>query len=101
MTAYEALEQRLLLSISLSGGLLKITGTQGNDSITIRQEGATLFVDDTFKIRSYAVSDVTQLSIDMRGGDDFLRLRKRNNTRNMTAPATLIGGDGNDTLRGG
>src|SRR4051812_2039183 len=97
----EELESRRLLSISLSNGLLKITGTPGDDSITIRQEGPTLFIDDNVKVRSYAASDVTQLLIDVRGGDDFLRLRKRNNTRNVTAPATILGGTGNDTLRGG
>src|SRR5437773_1544442 len=97
----ETLEQRRLLSISLSDGLLTITGTPGNDSITIRQEGATLFIDDNIKVRSYNVSDVTKLSIDMLGGDDFLRLRKKSGTRNVTMPATMLGGAGNDTLRGG
>ncbi len=101
MTIHEALEARRLLSISLSGGLLRITGTPGNDSFTVRQEGTALVVDDNIKIRSYPVADVQQLSIDMRGGDDFLRLRTKANTRNVTAPATLLGGDGNDTLRGG
>ncbi len=101
MMGHEVLEQRRLLSATLSGGVLTITGTDGNDSITVRQEDTSIVVDDNITMQTFDVAQVNTLSIDMKAGDDFLRLRSKANTRNVTAPATILGGDGNDLLRGG
>ncbi len=97
----EELERRRLLSASLSSGLLTITGTSGADSITVQQDSISLTVSDNGAVSTFGIDKVQKLSIDLKAGNDFLRLSRKDRTHAVKAPATILGGSGNDTLRGG
>lgn len=100
----ESLEPRVLLSVSFDAGVLTVTGSPGNDQITIKPgkadgeiivKGAPDGDDGT-----YAGVDVVTVD----GGDGNDRLRARNkliDTAGDPLAVTLMGGEGNDRLAGG
>lgn len=92
----QPLEQRRLLSFTLLEGTLTITGTAGNDVIRVTQFTSTqLKVEEPGGIRYFADSSVSRIVINGLDGADRLDVGA------MDEPATLRGGNGNDTLVGG
>src|SRR5262245_59184930 len=69
---FEQLEGRSLPTISFVGGVLTVTGTPGDDTITVaRLDAATLFVDiNTIETASFAVAEVTKVLVDADAGAD-------------------------------
>lgn len=118
----EALEDRTLMATSLmanlSSGVLKIWGTEGPDSITVRQINSRLSIDriqigtSSGKASSVSVGSVTSIAIYSYGGHDIIHLDSQTITgqQAITRP-TLInasggddliyGGNGNDTIHAG
>ena len=97
-TQAEALEKRVMLTFTLSKGVLSIVGTVGNDSIVLSQNPSGLRVSDNGIVSpGFAVRNIKKIIIDLGEGDDLASFKP-----GVTAiPATLLGGDGNDSLTGG
>jgi uncharacterized protein YkwD len=106
----ECLEGRTLLashlSASLSGGLLRIEGTNHADHIVVSQDGGRISVQGT-DIRaggrmqeSVSAAAVRKVEVFGQGGDDTIDLRGRAHDP-LRVSATVWGGDGNDTIWGG
>jgi uncharacterized delta-60 repeat protein len=90
----ENLESRLLLTTaSASSGLLTISGTSGSETINIglnAQDRITISgVNSTF-------ANITSIVVNAGSGNDTVVVSTA-----ISLPATLNGGNGNDTLRGG
>src|SRR5256885_8735539 len=92
---FHALESRRLLAITLSGGTLTITGGASADVIQIDISGTNLIATLGKTSKKVASASVTRVSINTLAGNDFVSLGR------ITQPATILGGDGNDTLTGG
>ena len=99
---FESLESRLLLSTSwISHGTLTISGTPGNDLISVslrpRQISVRVHAGKTAvrPYRSFRRAMVRRIVINARAGNDYVQLT------NVSLPAFIFGGPGNDTLVGG
>jgi Ca2+-binding RTX toxin-like protein len=113
----EGLEQRALLSASLSGGVLTVTGTAGNDNVQIRngKDGTTgaaqVVVIESVRpttrgekpaaptVTRFDKASVTSIVVNAGDGDDRVWL-KGNRKNPFTVKATINGGAGDDRLAG-
>lgn len=100
----EPLEPRVYLSVTLDAGVLTVTGSPGNDQITIKPGDADgeVVVQGDPDGDSGVYTGVEAITVD--GGEGNDRLRVRNNITDTAGDplgVTLIGGDGNDRLTGG
>ena len=94
---FQHLEARRLLSSSLSNGLLTVTGTSGNDTITISVSGSNIKVAQTgSSTKSFSSSSVHKIKVSAEGGNDTVTV-----SSSITKPCTLDGGSGNDNLTSG
>ena len=107
----QSLESRRLLSSTLAGGVLTVTGTAKNDAITVSlsSDGTTITVKERSGSRfkksaatttTYAASDVTSLVINGGDGNDKIAVKGSRKTP-FVVPATIDAGAGNDTVKGG
>jgi Ca2+-binding RTX toxin-like protein len=84
-------------SISLaSGGVLTINGSDVADTITVTPSGTNLIAKVGTLQQTFATSAVNGISIDAKAGADSVSIAST-----VLKPATIKGGDGNDTLTGG
>jgi Ca2+-binding RTX toxin-like protein len=97
----EDLEGRRLLSVSLSGGVLTVTGTAGADRIELqkRADDGELRVDDNGRETDFALSGVTKIVVLGGGGNDWIEYSGRDG--GLAVPGSLDGGKGHDTIQGG
>jgi hypothetical protein len=109
----ESLECRLVpasVNASLSGGVLRINGTDLADTITVRQQKDTLSIDGL--AGGYYIGQVSRIEIRALGGNDRIYLNTETSPghQQILRPAlidtdagndTAIGGCGNDTILGG
>src|SRR3954452_20310470 len=91
----EPLEGRQLLSTTLVAGLLTVTGTASADIIQLDLSGSYVIVTEGRTSRRFTSASITRVSINTLAGNDFISLGR------VTAPATIFGGDGNDSIAGG
>jgi Ca2+-binding RTX toxin-like protein len=90
--------RRLLTSAVDASGLLTVDGTAGNDDISLSISNNVLTVslnavsDGAFDL---AATPISSIQISGLSGDDSISIAA------IPIPATLSGGDGNDTLVGG
>src|SRR5688572_9083665 len=88
----EMLESRVLLSSSISNGIVTVTGTNNADQITLSGDGVNVTVDVSGDQQQYAVGDVTRVNVTALDGDDTITL-------NAGSPVTQVNaGLGNDTI---
>lgn len=99
----ERLERRRLLTVALTpAGLLDVDGGPLNDAIAIGFSPATPAAGPSLTVTlngsrtAYPLAAVRALVVDGRAGDDVLCVSDAVRSR-----VTLIGGDGDDVLRGG
>src|SRR6188508_1935261 len=91
----EGLERRYLLAASIDNRVLLVDGTGGDDVISIAASGGGNVVvtingdDDVFDDL-----DFDTIEVNAGGGDDRVSMGE-----GLTAPATLRGGAGDDTLQ--
>lgn len=109
----EALESRNLMATqlmaSLSGGILKIWGTEAADTITVRNINQQLSVDGiqigttAGKVSKVASSQVSQIAVYSYGGNDVIRLdsEKVSGQSAITVPSVINAAGGDDTVYGG
>lgn len=93
---FEAVEPRRLFSVSLANGILKITGTSGNDNDSISLSGGSIVVKEGASSRSFSAGTVTKIVADLGAGNDKLTVAS-----SINKPVSVIGGSGNDTITGG
>lgn len=95
---------------SLSGGILTVNGTNGNDSIRVQPSlsGSDLFVIVTdsngTRASSFADGDVNRIDVNGLGGHDIISLALVGKPSGLSGGAgndTIVGGDGDDTFDGG
>jgi hypothetical protein len=82
------------LSLSQSGGVLTITGTTGNDQITVLQSGNTF----TVKNGSWSTTvtgTFSQIVVKGNGGNDTIVIND-----SVTESVTIYGGSGTDSMTG-
>ncbi|HSI33052.1 MAG TPA: hypothetical protein VK986_05630 [Tepidisphaeraceae bacterium] len=100
----EALEGRQLLTlVPDANNVVTITGALGADTWEMQQVNGVLIWRDLISgaTNQTAAAFTGTLVIDLRGGDDYLRLRTKTLTNYVTVRTSLIGGLGNDTIFGG
>src|SRR5688500_10630752 len=94
------LEDRTLpaagVAASLRGGVLTVTGTEGADTVVVRQTDRGVTVDANGQKLAFA--NVGRVTVDGRGGDD--RLFVDTTAASRPVSATIHGGAGNDTVVG-
>jgi hypothetical protein len=91
----EQLESRQMLAVTLADGVLTVTGSAKADNINVRTRGNQIVVSMRKQPKSFARADVDAIVVNGRGGND-----KINNSARV-AFVTLIGGSGNDDIKGG
>lgn len=104
----EPLEQRVLLSVTLTDGLLEIIGSEGDDSFRVRQDTLihapevllqgyddTLSVNDGTLVHFFEFAEVRAIRADLGAGNDALDMS------GIGIPAFVFGGAGADTIVGG
>ena len=98
----EHLESRTLLTVTLSGGVLTITGGAGNDVLAMSQVKSTVFVSSNgHKAQTFDATQITKISINMGSGNDRVGLEKLDGADPVLIKAVISGSKGDDTLRGG
>lgn len=101
--AVEPLEARDVPAVTatLSGTSLVVEGTNGNDSIVVRQDGSRVTVDGLnirdrwTDVSGVDVSRVRQVVVRAQGGNDTVNLTT------LQVPTLVWGGSGNDRIYGG
>jgi Ca2+-binding RTX toxin-like protein len=107
----EQLETRALLSAVVANGVLTVTGTSGDDQITIRtakdDAGNKILVvvegvkgADVEPVVTKITDPVTSVVVNAGAGNDSVSL-KGNRKHPFSIAATINGEDGNDRLTGG
>jgi Ca2+-binding RTX toxin-like protein len=92
---FELMEQRRMMSATLTNGTLSVIGTGGSDQITVTDDGAGhTVVRVNAATNTFNTAAINQITIDAQAGGDRVGL-----TGNK--PATVIGGSGDDELLGG
>lgn len=94
----ENLESRLCLAATLNGGVLTITGTDGNDQIEVdlRDDG-TLKVEINTVEQSFDPAAVSKFVVNALAGNDHVEFNDRNP---ISIPAQVFAGLGRDTVEG-
>ena len=95
---FETLEgRRLLSSVALSSGVLKITGNSSSaNTLGVSVSGTSLVATHNGATQSYSSSSVTRIEITGGSAADNVWI-----TSDVTKPSILRGNGGNDTLSGG
>src|SRR4051794_26855951 len=97
----ELLEQRRLLSFSVTGGVLTVTGTDNPDKINVSKDGTNLVIRmNGATPQTTPAAGVTKIVINGGGKNDDLSIAG-DPLHGVSLPAVLNGGDGNDVLHGG
>src|SRR3712207_605629 len=107
----ESLERRALLSATVSGTVLTVVGTDGNDHISIRAAkddagNAVLIVtedvrgDDAKAVVKRFTTAIDRVVVNAGAGNDSVSLVGKRRTP-FSVAAEINGGDGNDRLSGG
>ena len=92
----ENLEARRFLSFTLVGGALTVTGTGGDDIISLKLVGNQIRLSTDGVVKKFAEASVTSIQISGGNGKDTVSIQGA-----ITVPATLFGEAGNDSLHGG
>jgi uncharacterized protein GlcG (DUF336 family) len=84
-------------TVTLTGGTLTYTGTAGNDHVLIRYDGGLITVtDQSGLLGRFAPASVTNIAVSTGAGNDLIKIAS-----DVTQPATIDGGTGNDILQAG
>ena len=91
----------------LKQGVLTIRGTKVSDKIALRLQAGQPDVlqidvgDDGSPEFSFPRGAITKIVVNVRAGNDAVRIDEGNGAFTDTIPTTIDGGDGNDTIAGG
>ena len=108
LPVFQQLEERRLLSAAVEAGILTVVGTDANDTITVglnATDNTKLDVNVNGTVSSFALLNadttaaITGIKISGGNGNDSIKIDQTNG--GIVLPATLIGGNGQDSLTGG
>jgi len=91
----------------LAHGVLAIQGTQASDTIALRLQAGKSSVlqvdvgDNGSADAAFPRASISQINVDVRAGDDVVRVDERNGAFTTTIRTTIDGGAGNDAIAGG
>jgi Ca2+-binding RTX toxin-like protein len=85
-----------MLSFTLVGGMLTVTGTTGKDSITLKLSNGQIALSDDGVVSHFSAASITSIQISAGSGNDHVT-----SDPGITVPTTILGGPGNDSLVGG
>ena len=94
-------------SSKLTGGVLRVNGTDASNKIALRLEAGNPAIvqvdigDDGSADFSFERAEIAEIAVNGGAGDDLVRIDEINGAVNADIPTTLRGGDVNDTLAGG
>src|SRR3954469_8595576 len=91
----ESLEPRRLRSVTLSGGVLKVSATPANDVVGLRVVDGTMRVGLNAQLFKFNAAAVTAISIDLGDGADRVDIGAG------VGAVYILGGLGNDTIYAG
>jgi len=92
----ESLEDRRLLSASLLNGVVTVTGTAGNDTISISKNDVSLITKVNSETKLFKLTAINKAVINALGGNDTISVAS-----SVYKVVTINGGDGNDVMTGG
>ena len=92
----EGLEDRRLMSVTLSAGVLTVTGTPGADRIEFERDGDRIRVRDNGRDHRVSYAAVQRIVVNALAGDDEIRFKDGG----ISKPTELNAGDGNDRVEG-
>src|SRR4051794_13339890 len=97
---FEQLEDRRLLSVALSGGVLTVVGTNSADHIEFqrRADKGELRVESNGHESKFSLSAVKKIVASGLRGNDVIEVSGRDG--GFSIPVLFHGGDGNDLLEG-
>src|SRR5437773_4358870 len=105
---FQPLEERRLLSAAVEAGILTVVGTDANDTISVglnATDNTKVDVGINGTVTSFALLNadttaaITGIKISGGNGDDKITVDQTNG--GIAIPATLLGGNGQDSLTGG
>lgn len=79
----------------LKGSRLTVDGTAGRDQIELTEDGQNIRVSVNDEMGIFGLSDVTEVRVVAHSGADSITVSL------PSVPATVLGGNGNDTIQGG
>jgi Ca2+-binding RTX toxin-like protein len=91
----------------LRHGVLRVHGTEASDRIALRLQAGDPSIlqvdvgDDGSADFSFARSEISEIDVDARPGDDLVRIDDSNGRATENVATTLDGGAGDDTVAGG
>lgn len=91
----QALENRRMLSATMTGTTLKVTGTSGADAITLEKSQASIKASIGSDTATYSLSIITRIIVSGLGGNDTINVKGSFNKRII-----ISGGEGDDTIYG-
>ena len=104
----ETLDDRALMSVTLTNGLLEVVGTTGADQIRVTLATPTTLevtVDSTGESQQFDLSAVNSILIRSRAGNDYIvvgpSIKVAAEVRAWAGNDTVLGGGGNDKILGG
>src|SRR5689334_17739527 len=110
----EGLENRVLLSSTLSNGTLTVTGSNAVDNVQFSLSGSNLVVKENNVTKNFALAQVKQIKVSSLGGNDAISMAAGITIRAVidagigddkvtggNGSDTIMGGDGNDSLDAG
>src|SRR5262245_393109 len=95
-TGIESLEARRLLSASIVGGVLQVAGDNSANNIRISTAAGMTTVTIDVANQVFDENDYDSIEISAGAGDDVISLDTA-----ILAPASIAGGDGNDSIHAG
>jgi Ca2+-binding RTX toxin-like protein len=96
LAALEYLESRRLFTVTLTDGVLTVTGTDDGDQLVIGRNQTQIIVNDNGTASNWNPDDVTHIVINGMAGDDQIGVRP-----GLFNPINIDAGAGNDTVHGG
>ena len=94
--AVEGLEDRRLMSVTLSAGVLTVTGTAAADRVEFERDGDRIRVRENGSERRFSYAAVTKIVVNSLAGSDEIRIKDGG----ISKPTELNAGDGNDRVEG-
>jgi len=93
---FETLESRRLFSVTLTDGVLTVTGTESADQLVVGRNDTMIVVNDNGTASQWNPAEVSSIAINGLGSDDQIGVRP-----GVFKPISIDAGAGNDAVHGG